>query len=184
MNQFCVFYGFSEQYVHFVHKSEIQNLHWEKSMLSTSNEKHSTQFYTKSWTCVQILNKYLEWTLVVEFWVEPAFWTIYQYHFCSDSCWVQSFFIQYTMIFWGLHFYRPQTKFAKVMFSQVSVCPRGGVPGQVPPGRCTPRQVHPQADTLPQAGTPPRYTPRPQCMLGYCQQAGGTHPTGMHSCLR
>ena len=28
----------------------------------------------------------------------------------------------------GLHFYRPQTKFAKVMFLQVSVCPRGGVP--------------------------------------------------------
>ena len=27
-----------------------------------------------------------------------------------------------------------------------------------------------------------RYTPR-QCMLGYGQQAGGTHPTGMHSCL-
>ena len=26
----------------------------------------------------------------------------------------------------GLHFYRPQTKFAKVMFLQVSVCPRGG----------------------------------------------------------
>ena len=26
-----------------------------------------------------------------------------------------------------LNFYRPQTKFAKVMFSQVSVCPQGGV---------------------------------------------------------
>ena len=25
------------------------------------------------------------------------------------------------------HFYRPQTKFAKVMFLQVSVCPQGGV---------------------------------------------------------
>ena len=24
--------------------------------------------------------------------------------------------------------------------------------------------------------------PPAQCMLGYCQQAGGTHPTGMHSC--
>ena len=45
--------------------------------------------------------------------------------------------------------YRPQTKFAKVMFSQVSVCPRGGGvcpiacwdthPQQVPPGRYTPR---------------------------------------------
>ena len=38
--------------------------------------------------------------------------------------------------------------------------------------------------------TPPRQTPSPgqtpplaQCMLGYGQQAGGTHPTGMHSCI-
>ena len=45
----------------------------------------------------------------------------------------------------------------------------------------------------PRAGThtprgrypPGRYPrPRPQCMLGYGQQAGGTHPTGMHSCFR
>ena len=86
-------------------------------------------------------------------------------------------------------YYRPQMKFAKVMFLQVSVCPQGGVPGQVihpipwqvhppPPGRYTPCS---------QAGTPPnRYThppthPQPQCMLGYRQQAGGTHTTGMHS---
>ena len=79
----------------------------------------------------------------------------------------------------------------------------GTAPRQVPPpragtplGRYTPSgQVHPLW-----AGTPPlgrytpwqvhplgRYTPRqvhpPQCMLGYGQQAGGTHPTGMHSCL-
>ena len=48
--------------------------------------------------------------------------------------------------------------------------PRAGTP----PGRYTPsQQVHP----------PGRYTPRPQCMLGYGQQAGGMHPTGMHSCL-
>ena len=40
------------------------------------------------------------------------------------------------------------------------------------------------------AGTPPRAdthlpwadTPLAQCMLGYGQQAGGTYPTGMHSC--
>ena len=63
-------------------------------------------------------------------------------------------------------YYRPQTKFAKVMFLQVSVCPQGGVPGQVihpipwqvhppPPGRYTPwagtppapRQVHPPTGT-------------------------------------
>ena len=53
----------------------------------------------------------------------------------------------------GYYYYRPQMKFAKVMFSQVSVCPQGGV--------C--------------------HTPA-QCMLGYGQQGGSTHPTGMHSC--
>ena len=31
--------------------------------------------------------------------------------------------------------------------------------------------------------TPPGQTPPAQCMLGYGQQAGGTHPTGMHSCF-
>ena len=62
-----------------------------------------------------------------------------------------------------------------------------------------PGQVHPRADTLPRAGTPlGRYTSRQVhppagtplgrytshlCMLGYGQQAGGTHHTGMHSCL-
>ena len=39
--------------------------------------------------------------------------------------------------------------------------------GRYHPGRYTPGQMHP----------PPR-----QCMLRYCQQAGSTHPTGMHSC--
>ena len=52
----------------------------------------------------------------------------------------------------------------------------------------------PRADlyTAPRVGTTPgRYTPLPgrytpprlQCMLEYGQQAGGTHPTGMHSCV-
>ena len=120
------------------------------------------------------------------------------------------------------YYYRPQTKFAKVMFSQVSVCPRGGggvclwsrggvchTPQADTPGADTPLGRHP----LPSAcwDTPPTqcmlgYTPHPtpaqcmlgytpplpsacwdtqppaQCMLGYSQQAGGTHPTGMHSC--
>ena len=57
-------------------------------------------------------------------------------------------------------YYRPQTKFAKVMFSQVSVCPQrvvsasgpGGclphTPGQTPPGRHTHTPARqPQADT-------------------------------------
>ena len=65
-------------------------------------------------------------------------------------------------------FYRPQTKFAKVMFLYVSVCPQGrGEPGQVPPSEQVPtRQVHPPeqghppwVDT-PRTGTPPsRYPP-------------------------
>ena len=66
------------------------------------------------------------------------------------------------------HIYSAQTKFAKVMFSHVSVCPQGGVPGQVPPGRYTLlRHVH---------------TPGAVHAGRYGQQAGGTHPTGMHSC--
>ena len=87
---------------------------------------------------------------------------------------------------------------------------RGGVPGQVPPTppqagtpprQVHPRQVHPWAGTLPRQVHPPpvhplcrynpsgRYTPRqghppwPQCILGYDQQVGGTHPTGVHSCF-
>ena len=61
------------------------------------------------------------------------------------------------------------------MFSQVSVC-------GTPPGT---RGRHPLwADTplwgdTPQAEPPPP----PQCMRGYGQQAGGTHPTGMHSSI-
>ena len=40
---------------------------------------------------------------------------------------------------------------------------------------------HPLADTPFWADTPGR--PLAQCMLGYGQQADGTHPTGMHSCF-
>ena len=82
------------------------------------------------------------------------------------------------------------------MFSQVSVCPKGesgllhaGIhpPGQTPPWADTPLGRHPLwADTTPWADTPWADTPlgRPpaQCMLGYGQQVGGTHPTGIHSC--
>ena len=51
--------------------------------------------------------------------------------------------------------YYPQTKFVKVMFSKMSVCPQGGEPGQVPPlGRYTPPDRH-----TPQAGTPQAFTP-------------------------
>ena len=80
-------------------------------------------------------------------------------------------------------YYRPQTKFAKVMFLHLSVILfTGGVPGQVhPSGRYTPRQVNPPAGTpgqVPQG----RYTPE-HCITGYGQQASRTHPTGMNSCI-
>ena len=92
------------------------------------------------------------------------------------------------------------------MFSRVSVCPRAGVPGQVPPGRYTPRagtppgQVQPPGRYTPRAGIPPlgmyppagtplgRYNPRAGTPHGavhagrYGQQAGLTHPIGMHYC--
>ena len=77
------------------------------------------------------------------------------------------------------------------MFLHVSVCPRGEYMGRYPPGQVhSPEQVHPPhwAGTPPWAGTPlGRYTPgqvQPpqQFMLGYGRKAGGTHPTGMHSC--
>ena len=59
-----------------------------------------------------------------------------------------------------------------------------------PPGRYTslagtpPGQVHHPGRYTPWAGThcPGQVHPHVQCMLGYGQQAGGTHPTGMQSC--
>ena len=64
--------------------------------------------------------------------------------------------------------YRPQTKFEKVMFSQVSVCPqRGRAWRGCGRGACmAPPTMH--AHSCP-----------PTC--GQC--AGDTHPTGMHSCV-
>ena len=41
----------------------------------------------------------------------------------------------------------------------------------------------PWADTPPPRANPQTDTPSAQCMLGYGQQVGGTHPTGMHSCV-
>ena len=82
------------------------------------------------------------------------------------------------------------------MFSQVSVCPQGGVF----PIACWDTHTHPWADTpwpdTPRADTFPCpvhvwihpypvhagiHTP-PKCMLEYGQQAGGMHPTWIHSC--
>ena len=64
-----------------------------------------------------------------------------------------------------------------------SFCSQGGVPGQVHP----PGQEHPPGRYIPRAGTPPGqvhpHPPRAVHAGRYGQQAGGTHPTGMHSCL-
>ena len=60
------------------------------------------------------------------------------------------------------HFYRPQTKFAKVMFSQVFVCPWGGMhvmPSRhaCPLGTHAPRHTHPQGMHAPLACMSPRH---------------------------
>ena len=47
-------------------------------------------------------------------------------------------------------------------------CVHRGVSATQPPGAYAP---------------PPGRHPPAQCMLGYGQQAGGTHPTGMHTCF-
>ena len=82
--------------------------------------------------------------------------------------------------FCHISFYHQQTKFAKVMFSQVlfvhrEVCLWSQTPpGQThPPGQCMLGYTHPC----------PIHTPPAQCMLEYGQQVGSTHPTGMHSCF-
>ena len=100
---------------------------------------------------------------------------------------------------WPVHTcYRPQRSCSKVMFLHLSVIlfmgwgvchPQNR--GRHPPGR------HPLPSACWDTHTPTQcmlgYThPHPvhagkhhpvQSMLGYGQQAGGTHPTGMHSCL-
>ena len=101
------------------------------------------------------------------------------------------------LLLFHIYHYRPQTKFAKVIFLHLSVSysvHRGEYLGRCPP-RYSPADTPLRAGTPPQAGTPPRQVhppgqvhhqqvhPRPQYMLGYGQQAGGTHPTGMHSCF-
>ena len=94
-------------------------------------------------------------------------------------------------------YYRPQRSCGKVMFLHLSLSHSihsGGASVKHLPG-----QTIPQADPLgrsPRQTTPPArhppaqcmlgYTPRSpaQCMLGYGQQAGGTHPSGMHTCYQ
>ena len=61
------------------------------------------------------------------------------------------------------------------------------IPGQAPPWQDTPHwQTPPWADTHPNrhpwADNPWADTPSAECMLGYSQQVGSTHPTWMQSC--
>ena len=64
--------------------------------------------------------------------------------------------------------YRPPTKFAKVMFSQMSVCPQWGSRDLSPGGSLSRGVSVPGGGALREA--PIRL------------RAGGTHPTGVHSC--
>ena len=103
-------------------------------------------------------------------------------------------------------YYRPQRSWAKVIFSQACVCPRGGgvclsACWDIPPGTRTPREQTDPGPEPPQtrppppgADTPPDQTPQSRHPPGpdpppgkqtpaYGQRATGTHPTGMHSCL-
>ena len=81
--------------------------------------------------------------------------------------------------------YHPQTKFGAPVCHSVH---RGEYLGRYIARAGTPLGMYsPRAGTPPWAATPlGSYTPGQlhpqQCMLGYGQQAGGTHPTGMHSC--
>ena len=105
-------------------------------------------------------------------------------------------------------FYRPQRSWGKVMFF-TGVCDsvhRGDLPqcmlGYHPPRSSPPEQAAPpQEQTPPRAGTPPEKAPpqeqtppradtppeqapsRAEHAGRYGQCAGGTHPTGMQSCL-
>ena len=81
-------------------------------------------------------------------------------------------------------YYRPQRSWGKVIFSEACVkncVHRGGLPhcmlGYTPP----PRTDTPQD----QRQTPREQTPPSAVHAGrYGQQAGSTHPTGMHTCLK
>ena len=81
-------------------------------------------------------------------------------------------------------FYRSQRSWGKVIFSKACVkdsVHRGG-PGRHPQEQTPPwEQTYPGEQTYPQgADTPP---PGAVYAGRYGQQAGGTHPTGMHTCF-
>ena len=71
---------------------------------------------------------------------------------------------------------------AKVMFLHVSVCPRGGLP-QCMLGCHHREEAHPPLQQIPpwSRHPPGSRLPPPKQMATV---ADGTHPTGMHSCLK
>ena len=94
-------------------------------------------------------------------------------------------------LFFRISHYRPQTKFAKALFLHLSVILfTGWVGGGVCPSACWDTQPQPppapEADTTLRTDTPHPWS-RPPCTVhagGYGQQAGGMHPTGMHTCYK
>ena len=101
-------------------------------------------------------------------------------------------------------YYRPQTKFVKVMFLHLSVILSmgRGLPqcmlGYTPPPRVDPQEAdtplgsrhppgsrHPHEADTPREQTPPQQQ-TPPCAVHagrYRQEVGGMHPTGMHTCF-
>ena len=73
-------------------------------------------------------------------------------------------------------YYRGKRSLRRLCFYTCLSVHRGEHLGRYPPGRYTPSR---KVGTPTWAGTPPRQVQPP---LGYGQQAGGTYPTGMHSC--
>ena len=80
--------------------------------------------------------------------------------------------------------YRPQTKFAKVMFLHLSVSHSVHGGGCLP--QCMLGYTHPLGtDTPPRIRHPPG-SRHPPCAVHagrYGQQSDGTHPTGMQTCI-
>ena len=129
-------------------------------------------------------------SLPVQWWIAERYWypcgIVWQFgkrfrHFAETGP-----TLSWPLLDWNSHLKvfvtARNSSFGKEMFSQA--CVKNSVPRGVcvyiptfllaiapPLGRhpLPPRQTHP----------PPRQTPR---TMGYGQQAGGTHPTGMHSC--
>ena len=80
--------------------------------------------------------------------------------------------------------YSPQRSWSKVIFSEV--CVKSSVHGGAcwDTHRCPAPGTHTAAPPRDQRQTPQEQTPPSTVHAGsYGQQAGGTHPTGMHPCL-